>query len=342
MQRKGEPGGADQDPEAVLDRLYGTPPPDFVARRAELATAAKAAGRAQDASRIRAARRPTLAAWAANLLRRSRPEESERFLELGQALREAYRSLDADGIRELNEQRRSVVSAMSGQAAALAQENGHRLSDAARQDVENTLRAVLADQDAADQWATGRLESALTPPSTFPQTASASDKPAGRKTVAGREPGAEHKTAAGRKAAPPPPKTAPKDELAARRRKRHQEAEQRARAERAQAERAQAEQAHAELARAKEAADAAQRRLRERRAEHAQTDERRRQARDHYDQAHRQVSDLEQQLRRARDELQKTEREHRTAEEHHRTAAQALTEAERTAREAARTLEKLR
>lgn len=314
MRRKGERGGAGQDPEAVLDLLYGTPPADFVARREELAAAAKAAGRAEDVRRIRAARRPTLAAWAANLLLRSRPEESERFLELGRALREAYQTLDADGIKALNEQRRTVVSALTGQAAALAQEAGHRLSDAARQDVDTTLRAVLADQDAADQWATGRLESALTPPSAFPQRTGASPKPAGRR------------------AAPPPPKTPPNDELAGRRRKREQETERRAQAERAQA----------ELARARKAAEEAQRRLRDRRAAHAETDEQRRRAREHYDEAHRQVSDLERELERARDELRKAEREHRTAEERHRTAADALTEAEREAREAARTVEELR
>lgn len=326
MQRKGERGGAGQDPEAVLDELYTTPPPDFVARREELAAAAKAAGRTEHVRRIRAARRPTLAAWAANLLLRSRPEESERFLELGQALREAYQTLDAEGIKELNEQRRSVVAALSGQAAALAQEAGHRLSDAARQDVDNTLRAVLADQDAADQWATGRLESALTPPSAFPRTTGAPP------------PKAAPPRAAPPRAAPPAPKTPktpkapPKDELADRRRKREQEAEQRARDE----------LARAELARAKKTAEAAQRRLRDRRAAHAQTDEQRRQARAHYDEAHHQVSALERQLQRVRDELRRAEADHRTAEERHRTAADALTEAERDARAAARAVDDLR
>ncbi|MDX3123279.1 hypothetical protein PV414_17830, partial [Streptomyces scabiei] len=164
MPRKGaRGGGADRDVETALDELYATPPPSFVARREELTAEARADGRVEDARRIRAARRPSLAAWTANLLLRSEPEESRRFLELGRALREAYRSLDAGGIKELSEQRRSIVAVLSRQAAGLAAEAGHRLSEPVRREVEATLRAVLADEEAAGRWATGHLESALTP-----------------------------------------------------------------------------------------------------------------------------------------------------------------------------------
>ncbi|MEU1710439.1 hypothetical protein ABZ478_34710 [Streptomyces sp. NPDC005706] len=159
--RSNRRGGAGQDVEAVLDELYTTPPSDFVARRETAAAVAKAAGRVDDARRIHAARRPTLAAWAANLLLRSQPEESQQFLHLGQALREAYRALDADGLKDLFAQRRRVVSALSRQTAQLAREAGHPLSESVQQDLEATLRAVLANPDAADQWAVGRLVNAL-------------------------------------------------------------------------------------------------------------------------------------------------------------------------------------
>ncbi|NEC29228.1 hypothetical protein G3I20_22260, partial [Streptomyces sp. SID8111] len=106
MARTGRRSGTAADVEEMLDELYVLPPPEFVPRREELAAAARTAGRADDAKRLRAARRPPLAAWAANLLRRSRPEEAERFLELGQALREAYTGLDAGGMKELSAQRR--------------------------------------------------------------------------------------------------------------------------------------------------------------------------------------------------------------------------------------------
>ncbi|WP_461079256.1 hypothetical protein [Streptomyces deserti] len=173
MQRKGgrRREGGERDVEAVLDELYVTPPSAFVSRREELAAEARKDGRADDARRIHSARRPTLAAWTANLLFRSRPEESRRFLELGQSLREAYRTLDASGLKELSARRRQVVSALSRQAAQLAGAAGHRPSGAVQEEVESTLRAVLADPEAAQRWATGRLESALTPPSEFPSGA---------------------------------------------------------------------------------------------------------------------------------------------------------------------------
>ncbi|MFF4014750.1 hypothetical protein [Streptomyces sp. NPDC001843] len=214
--------------ESVLDELYTTPPGRFVARREELAAAARTEGRTDDARRIHAARRPTLAAWAANLLLRSRPEESRQFLELGRALREAYRTLDAAGLKELSGERRRIVSVLSRQAAQLAREAGHGLSDAARQEVESTLRAVLADPDAADRWASGRLGGALTPPADF---------------EAARLPGVSRKPA--RRTAAPPSASARADELAERRRQRRQQ----------------------QLDRAREAAERAAQRLREKRAE---------------------------------------------------------------------------
>ncbi|MET8082266.1 hypothetical protein [Streptomyces sp. NPDC005303] len=289
--------------EAVLDELYTTPPAHFVARREELAAAAKSAGHADDARRIHAARRPTLAAWAANLLLRSQPQESRQFLELGQALREAYRTLDAAGINELSEQRRRIVAALSRQAVQLAQEAGHRLSDPARQDVESTLRAVLTDPDAADRWAGGRLEGALTPPSDFP----GADPP----TRAARKPSRETPR-------PPSARTRAKDELAERRRLRREQLEH-----------------------ARAAAEESAQRLRGARTEEADAEAALQRARDLHDEARQQVSAAEQQLQQARQELQRADREQQEAEKRGKTAAAAHTRARQEAREAAQEVKRL-
>ncbi|MFJ9580695.1 hypothetical protein ACIRQF_30430 [Streptomyces sp. NPDC101191] len=293
--RKGRRSGGGQDVEAVLDELYTTPPSDFVARRETLTAAAKTAGRVDDARRIHAARRPTLAAWAANLLLRSQPEESRQFLELGQALREAYQALDAEGLKDLSAQRRRVVSALSRQTAQLAREAGHRLSQSVQQDLEATLRAVLADPDAADQWAGGRLVNALTPPSNLrPSTARSAEKPGTR----------------GRTASSPPARA--KDELSERRRARQEQ-----------------------LARAKEAAEAAEQRLREERARRADIDAKLQRARERTEQAHKRMSAAEEQMQQAREEVQRAENKQQEAEEQSRSAADALAHAEREARESA-------
>ncbi|MFC7815644.1 hypothetical protein ACFUTR_13500 [Streptomyces sp. NPDC057367] len=307
MQREGghrrEGGDHDAEPvESVLDELYTAPPSGFVALREEHAKAARTAGRKEDARRIHAARRPTLAAWAANLLARSRPEESRRFLDLGQALREAYRTLDADGLKELSAQRRSIVSALSRQAALLAREAGHRLSEAAQREVESTLQAVLTDPDAAARWAGGRLEGSLTPPSEFPpDTVPAEPAPRERPSRA-RTP------AAGRA----------KDELAERRRKRQQD-----------------------VARAEQAAEQAERQLRDRRAEHADADSALRRTGDELDRAREEVSSAERRLRQARQRLERAERERRESQEREHSAADALDRAAHEAREAARQADRL-
>ncbi|KQX65543.1 hypothetical protein [Streptomyces sp. Root1310] len=296
---------AGQDVERLLDELYATPPSDFVARREQLAAEARRDGHGDEARRIHAARRPTLAAWAANLLLRSQPRESERFLELGRALREAYRSLDADGIRELSEQRRSIVSALSRQAAELAQQAGHGLSGAARQDVESTLRAVLTDEEAAERWAAGRLESALTPPAGFPSQDAAAA-------------GLARKPAAGAAPAAPDTRSRAEDELAERRRLRQ-----------------------GQLGRARRSAEAAERRLREMSAGRADADASLRQARERHDRARAHESAAEERLRRARQELRRAEQERQEAEERLRTAARAVDRAERAARDAAQEVARL-
>ncbi|WP_433920549.1 hypothetical protein OIE50_48595 [Streptomyces canus] len=284
--------------EAVLDELYTTPPSDFVARRETLAAAARTAGRVDDARRIRAARRPTLAAWAANLLLSSQPEESRQFLELGRALREAYQALNAQGLKDLSAQRRRVVSALSRQAAQLARDAGHRLSDSVQQDLEETLRAVLADSDAADEWAGGRLVGALTPPSEF---------------RAGATPPTKRPSPRSRPASPSPSPSrgrASKDELAERRRARQEQ-----------------------LARAREAAEAAEQHLREERARQADVDAELQRARERTEQARRRMSAIEEQMQQAREECRQAENEEREAEVHSRSAADVVARAEQAAHE---------
>ncbi|MFF1546286.1 hypothetical protein [Streptomyces sp. NPDC058291] len=326
MARKGVRPGEAHDVEEALDELYATPPSAFVPRREELAAAARTDGRAQDARRIHAARRPTLAAWAANLLLHARQQESRRFLELGRALRQAYGTLDAQGIRELTEQRRSIVSALSRQAAELAGEAGHRLSDAARQDVEATLRAVLADQDAADRWAAGRLENALTPPTDFPSAAgSRTGEPAG--AAAAHPPPRSTRSSPSPK--PPKPSKASRsraeDELAERRRRRQEQADE-----------------------ARRAAEAADRRLGELRAEHAnaETDLRRAQdredrARERQATAERRLRQAEQDLRHRDEDLGRADQARQEAERGRRAAADAVSRAEQEARDAERKVRRL-
>ncbi|MEQ8145072.1 hypothetical protein [Streptomyces sp. OP7] len=296
--------GPVDDVEAVLDELYALPPSDFVARREERAAAARTGRRAEDARRIHAARRPTLAAWAANLLRRSRPDEARQFLELGQALREAYATLDPSGLKELSAQRRRIVSELSRQAAQLARTAGHPLSDAVQRDVETTLRAVLADPEAAAVWDAARVEGVLTPPSDF---------------------GAEAVAAAPARREPARTRTSPTEPVAKRKREREDEAAERRRAERAE-----------RAARAREEARAAEARLRERRDAREEAGATLERVAQREREAGERVAALEEQLGRARTERERTRAERAEAQKRDDAAADALAGAEREAAAAAR------
>ncbi|MER5381980.1 hypothetical protein ABT040_17115 [Streptomyces sp. NPDC002688] len=296
MRRKDEGGEVQDGMDAALDALYTTAPPDFVARREQLAVAARTAGRADDARLIHAARRPTLAAWASNLLLRSEPEESLRFLELGQALRAAYQDLDTDAVKELSERRRQIVSALSRQAAQLARTAGHQLSNAAEREVESTLQAVLTDESAASQWGTGRLESALKPPSSLP--------------VAPPLASGTRRKPPGSTPAPASSRTAAKDEGAARRRRQQ------------------------ELARARKAAEAAARDLRELQAARTDADTLLQRARDRHGKARERLSTVEGELKQARERLQRAEEDRQDAETRDAAAADAVAAAELAVHEA--------
>ncbi|GGX73668.1 hypothetical protein [Streptomyces hiroshimensis] len=161
------------DLDEVADELYGLPPKEFTAARDQRAAQARQAGERTLAHEIRALRRPTAAAWAGNLLARHRPEEARALTALGDGLRRAHRELDGERLRELTRRQRSLVATLALQARQLAAERGQPISEAAQQEVEATLQAVLADPEAAREWTAGRLTKPFTAPAGFPALATA-------------------------------------------------------------------------------------------------------------------------------------------------------------------------
>jgi len=155
--------------DELIQRLYEEPPDGFVAARTAAINEAKQAGDRETAKRLAALKKPTVAAWVVNLLALRRPELIEQLVDLSTALRDAQRGLDGDQLRELNAQRRQVVSALVGAARklatdALATESGGR-AEAGKLplgEVEATLTAALAEPAVAAQIRTGRLIRATT------------------------------------------------------------------------------------------------------------------------------------------------------------------------------------
>ncbi|MFI8392708.1 hypothetical protein [Streptomyces sp. NPDC085540] len=145
------------DVESVAVELYGLRPSEFSTVRDEYVARARKAGDRQLAAAVAALRKPTVAAWTAGLLARSRPEEAHGLIQLGEALRAAHRTLDAKQLRKLSHDQHVVIGELARTARTLAAEAGQAVSAPVLHEVEQILHAVLADADVAAQWVGGRL-----------------------------------------------------------------------------------------------------------------------------------------------------------------------------------------
>jgi hypothetical protein len=105
--------------------------------------------------------KPNVVAWLANQLARQHPDELRPMLELGESLRRATADLDAARLSQLSRQQRQVVSELMGRARELATEVGQAVSDSTIRGLEDTLHAALADEQAAQELARGKLTAGL-------------------------------------------------------------------------------------------------------------------------------------------------------------------------------------
>jgi hypothetical protein len=145
------------DVESVSDELYGLPLEEFTRTRTVRENQAKSARHRDLALKIHQLAKPNLVAWLANQLVRERADAITPLLELGAGLREATATLSGEQLRELSRQQRQFVHALVQQARQLADAAGRKVSTDTERGLEATLRAALADPEAADALAAGRL-----------------------------------------------------------------------------------------------------------------------------------------------------------------------------------------
>lgn len=143
----------------IADGLYAGPATAFTAARD---AAAKASADKELAGRIKALRKPSVAAWAVNLLVRHEADQIDQVLGIAESLRAAAASLDGDELRTLTRQRRQLTAALATSAASLAREHGVRLTGAVADQVEGVLTAAMLDPVAADVVRTGLVVTAFT------------------------------------------------------------------------------------------------------------------------------------------------------------------------------------
>ncbi|MGY1636534.1 hypothetical protein ACI78V_07760 [Geodermatophilus sp. SYSU D00742] len=145
------------DLDDVADELYEVPPEEFTALRRQRQHRARDDGDRPLAKAIGALPKPSAAAWVCNLLVREHRAEIEGLVELGGMLRVAQENLAGDSLKALNRQRSQLLTALTRQASALARERGHRVSSSVEAQVEDTLRAAMADPEAGEALLSGRL-----------------------------------------------------------------------------------------------------------------------------------------------------------------------------------------
>ncbi|MDQ1022047.1 hypothetical protein [Streptomyces afghaniensis] len=293
------------DFDAVADELYALRPEEFTAARASAVAAARTAGDRELAERIGALRKPSLAAWASNLLVRSRPGDVEPLLRLGEGLRQAHHSLDRTQLRELSRQQHALIRALSAQARQLAAEAGRPIGEGVQRQVENTLHAVLADPEAAEAWASGRLAKPLSAAVGFPASGASA-------VTQGAVP--ESATTQRRPSAAPAP---------------------------SRPDRKSGEQQRRRLAQARRDAEAADRELRTLKDEATAAGQAEQEAKQQVDRLQRRVGELTEELARAREEHQQVRFAERSARDRARTADRRVREADRKAATAAAQLERL-
>ncbi|GAA5134289.1 hypothetical protein [Pseudonocardia adelaidensis] len=146
---------------AAADELYGVPPDEFIGARDAAVAAARERGDRDLAKAIGRLRRPTKAAWLANLLARHRAAQLEGLLGLAAGLADAQRTLDGTALRQLSSKRHQLVAAMAREAGRLAQEAGDPAAESVLRELQGILDAALARPEIAEQVRSGRLTRTL-------------------------------------------------------------------------------------------------------------------------------------------------------------------------------------
>jgi hypothetical protein len=147
--------------EEAARQLYALPPQQFTAARDARAAEAKQAGDAALATSLRSLRRASSSAWAVDLLAGDAADDLADLVELGDRFRSAQSDGDRAALSGLTRERKEALRGLVSRAGALASDAGHPLSAAALAEVDQTLRAAVADATAAAAVRSGRLVRAL-------------------------------------------------------------------------------------------------------------------------------------------------------------------------------------
>jgi len=146
--------------------LYSLPLDRFIPERGSLAKALRGEGRKDDAARVAALRKPSVAAWTVNQLIRSQARQAGALFDAGDELQRVQSALlagrgDSHALREATQSERQAVDELVEAARGLLSSGGHEPSQATLDRVSETLHAAALDEDARSRVSAGCLEREL-------------------------------------------------------------------------------------------------------------------------------------------------------------------------------------
>lgn len=142
---------------ADVDGLFTLPVEDFTAARNALAKRFDKEGRSEEASEVKALKKPKLSAWAINQLAHGHTSLLE---ELVSVSREMAAATEAGEMRTASIKRQRLVSQLRDRAGSILEQGGHAAAANTLHEVTQTLLAT-SDEDLAEAVLQGRLSEPL-------------------------------------------------------------------------------------------------------------------------------------------------------------------------------------
>jgi hypothetical protein len=151
------------DLDAELDALYDLPLEEFTQARNDLAGRLRKAHQSEPAAEVRALKKPTVVAWAANRLARDEPKLTAALLEAGELLRETQQRALAGNAKaeEVVDASAAEREAIRGLLTAARRHFGDRATSALLDKLSQTLRAAAVEPVARQLLERGRLTEEL-------------------------------------------------------------------------------------------------------------------------------------------------------------------------------------
>lgn len=155
----------DRTLDQELDDLYRLSLSEFTAARNALAVRLRKLGRAIEAERVKALAKPPATAWVVNQLYWQNPRAFDQLIGVTERARKAQtgRARNED-LRELLDEKKRMMAALTQQAATILSTAGHAPSPEAMRRVAATLEALAVWGKAEGVPKAGRLTTDLDPP----------------------------------------------------------------------------------------------------------------------------------------------------------------------------------